>query len=73
MRENAGVSTTSPGGGPLPGVCGPDVTAQLVAIWSKIQSDFRSWTPVQREDACTRILIPLKKPVWTPGTRVFSI
>ncbi|MBC8164806.1 MAG: LysM peptidoglycan-binding domain-containing protein [Bryobacteraceae bacterium] len=53
---------------PPPGVCGPDVTAELETIWTKIQSDFRSWTPDQRSDACSRILIPLKMPVWTPGT-----
>jgi hypothetical protein len=53
---------------PPPGVCGPDVTAQIATIWSKIQTDFRSWTPAQREAACTRVLIPLKKPEWKPGT-----
>jgi hypothetical protein len=36
-------------------------------MWSKIQSDFKTWTPDQRDAACTRILIPLKVPVWTPG------
>jgi hypothetical protein len=52
---------------PPPGVCGPDVTAQVASIWTKIQTDFHSWTPSQREDACTRVLVPVKMPVWTPG------
>lgn len=52
---------------PLPGVCGPDVTAQVASIWTKIQTDFHSWSPSQRDDACTRVLIPLTMPVWTPG------
>jgi hypothetical protein len=64
---------TPPGGSsgpatPPPGVCGPDVTKQLVAILSKIQTDFRSWTSDAQQQACRRILIPLKVPVWTPGT-----
>jgi len=41
---------------PPPGVCGPDVTAQVASIWAKIQTDFHSWTPSQREEACTRVL-----------------
>jgi hypothetical protein len=49
-------------------VCGPDVTAQIVAIWTKIQTDFRGWTDQQKTDACSRILIPLKVPTYTPGT-----
>ena len=67
MRENAGSGATLPAGGPPPGVCGPDVTVEIASIWSKIQSDFHSWTPDQRNAACTRILIPLKVPVGTPG------
>ncbi|HWO35769.1 MAG TPA: hypothetical protein VNO32_43810 [Candidatus Acidoferrum sp.] len=51
---------------------GPDITVQLTAVWTKIQSDFRSWTPEQREAACSRILIPLQKPVWTAGTNIKS-
>jgi hypothetical protein len=43
------------------------VTAQVAAIWTKIQTDFKGWTANQREEACTRVLIPLKVPVWTPG------
>jgi hypothetical protein len=52
---------------PPPGVCGPNVTAQIASIWTKIQTDFHSWTPAQREDACIRVLVPLKVPAWTPG------
>ncbi len=50
-----------------PGVCGPDVTLQIEAIWTKIQNDFASWTRDEREEACTRVLIPVKAPVWSPG------
>ena len=67
MRDKSGSSATPSPGGPPPGVCGPDVTAEVASIWSRIQADFRSWTSAQRDDACTRILIPLKAPVWTPG------
>ncbi len=70
MSNKSGTGTPPPGGSPPPGVCGPDVTAEVVSIWSRIQADFRAWTPVQRDEACKRILIPLKKPVLTPGTDV---
>jgi hypothetical protein len=65
--------TLTPPGGlspgtPAPGICGPDVTAQLVTILNQIQADFRRWKKDDRERACRRILIPLKMPVWTPGT-----
>ena len=62
-----------PGGAPAPtvsappGVCGPDVSAQVVAIWTRIQTDFRGWTDQQKSDACSRILIPLQMPTYTPG------
>jgi len=55
------------GSGAPPGICGPDVTAEVAAIWSKIQADFASWSKAQQDEACTRILIPVKKPVWKPG------
>lgn len=67
MRESASTGAKPLAGGPPPGVCGPDVTAEIATIWSKIQADFHSWTTAQRDTACTRILIPLKKPIWTPG------
>lgn len=54
-------------GTPPTGVCGPDVTAQVTEIWGRIQADFRSWTPAQRLDACTTILIPVQMPHYEPG------
>jgi hypothetical protein len=44
------------------------VSAEVIAIWTKIQDDFRSWTAVQKADACSRILIPIKTPTYSPGT-----
>jgi hypothetical protein len=46
------------------GVCGPDVTQQIATVWSRIRTDFRSWSPDRREAACRRILIPLRMPDW---------
>jgi LysM domain len=57
---------------PPPGICGPDVTAEVIAIWAKIQADFRGWTASQKSDACKRILIPLQMPTYSPGTDVKS-
>lgn len=51
-----------------PGICGPDVTKQLADILLKIQTDFKSWPEEDQERACRRVLIPLTKPTWTPGT-----
>jgi hypothetical protein len=71
-----GPTPTSQGGSspatPPPGVCGPDVTTQLVSILRRIQADFKgsTWTKDDRQRACRRILIPLKMPVWTPGTNL---
>ncbi len=49
---------------PLPGpsnfICGPDVTEQVAQIWSRIQSDFRALSFIQKVTACNTILIPLK-------------
>lgn len=66
-RETGGGSTGA-GTAPVPGVCGPDVSAEVAAIWTKIQVDFRGWTAAQKADACSRILIPLKTPTYSPGT-----
>jgi hypothetical protein len=44
------------------------VTKQLADTLRRIQADFRSWPSDDQESACRRILIPLKKPVWTSGT-----
>jgi len=59
----SGTTSTAPAG-----ICGPDVTAEVTAIWSRIQSDFRSWTTDQKFSACTRVLIPVQRPTYTPGT-----
>jgi LysM domain len=57
--------------GPPPGVCGPDVTKQFRDILGQIQVDFRhGWSQDDKERACRRILVPLKMPVWTPGTNI---
>ena len=43
-------------------VCGPDVTVQVVAAWTKIQTNFALLTPQNKLRACKKLLIPLKKP-----------
>jgi hypothetical protein len=67
MRAPAPNGGSPPSAAP-PGVCGPDVTKQFATMLSKIQADFRMWSREDRERACGRILIPLKMPVWKPGT-----
>jgi len=68
MRDESNTGAPAQGGGPaVGGVCGPDVTADIASIWTKIQTDFRLWTRDQRDQACSRILIPLKMPVWPSG------
>lgn len=67
MRESGGTGATHPKSSGLPGVCGPDVTKDVAKIWARIQSDFRLWSPDQRDSACKRILIPLQMPKRTPG------
>ncbi len=69
-RNAGGGGSSAAPSGLTPGVCGPDVTAEVAAIWTRIQNDFRSWTDTQKADACSRILIPLQKPTYTPGTDV---
>jgi hypothetical protein len=50
------------------GVCGPKIDEAFKKALEKIQTDFRrTWTPSQKDAACTRILIPLT-PV-RPGTK----
>jgi LysM domain len=66
MRESATVTTPTVGTAP-PGVCGPDVTAEVEAIWTQIQTDFRAWSPSQRDSACTQVLIPFKMPTRSKG------
>lgn len=43
-------------------VCGPNVTTQINRTWTKVQSDFRSWTDEQKIIACDKILIPVQMP-----------
>jgi hypothetical protein len=43
-------------------VCGPDVTNDIVEIWTTIQKDFRARTFVQQEQQCNAILFPIQKP-----------
>lgn len=59
------------GGGPAPGppaptvdsfICGPDVTDQVVKIWSQIQRDFAVLPRMQKIKACNTIFIPIKRP-----------
>jgi len=53
------------------GVCGPKIDDQFAKILTKIQTDFKSkWTRSQRNDACTRILIPLLP---SPGKKTPTI
>ena len=44
----------------LKGVCGPAVDLQFRTVLMKIQDDFWKWTRDQQDQACTRILLPLK-------------
>jgi hypothetical protein len=43
-----------------PKVCGPDITTRLRDTLRQVQIDFASWTADQKEEACDRILIPLR-------------
>ena len=42
----------------LNGVCGPVIDEQFRRMLTRIQADFRGWTRAQKDQACTRILIP---------------
>lgn len=42
------------------GVCGPKVDVQFKTVLTQIQTDFRGWTASQKDDACTKILVPLE-------------
>jgi hypothetical protein len=42
------------------GVCGPKVDDQFRAVLMQIQTDFRRWTASQKDDACTKILVPFE-------------
>ena len=43
-------------------VCGPNVTNQVIQTWTKVQTDFHSWTEAQKVIACDKILIPVQIP-----------
>lgn len=47
---------------PVSYVCGPDVTAQIAAIWTRIQNEFRTRGWINKVRACNTILIPVKMP-----------
>lgn len=67
MREVGQSSGNHKTSASSPGVCGPDVTEQLIEVWTTIQKDFRRWSPENRSKACSTILIPVKKPRWEGG------
>ncbi len=48
-------TTTTPA---TPHVCGPNVTPQVSAVWSRIQSDFRGWSPVNKLAAAVYLIAP---------------
>ena len=50
------------------GACGPKVDVQFKNVLMQIQSDFKKWDEAKRDDACTKILIPVEpsKPGKTP-------
>jgi hypothetical protein len=47
--------------------CGPKVDDQFKTILTKIQTDFAGWSRSQKDEACTRILIPVVPA--KPGTK----
>ncbi len=40
-------------------ICGPDVSAEVTSVWSRIQSDFHSWGFFQKEAACRHLIQPI--------------
>lgn len=42
-------------------ICGPDVTDQVVATWTAIQTDFGKLTAAHKKRACFKILLPFKR------------
>jgi outer membrane protein OmpA-like peptidoglycan-associated protein len=45
-------------------ICGPDVSAEVTRVWSRIQSDFHSWGFFQKEAACRHLIQPI---IYKPG------
>jgi peptidoglycan hydrolase-like protein with peptidoglycan-binding domain len=41
-------------------ICGPDVTDQIVKVWTQMQTDFRALPRLMKIKACNTILIPIK-------------
>jgi hypothetical protein len=39
-------------------VCGPNVTNQIQAVWSRIQADFRGWDENKKSEACRYLIAP---------------
>jgi hypothetical protein len=72
LNRSAESNPTSKGPTPPPGICGPNVTVQVESIWKKIQDDFSTWSPAEKEAACKKILFPVKRPesIWKPGEDV---
>lgn len=40
-------------------ICGPDVSTEVTRIWSKIQTDFRSWNFSEKLSACRYLIQPI--------------
>ena len=50
---------------PSPGVCGPNVDAELTAVWQRIRTDFNNpsvFNDSQRRDACLLLIEPIVVP-----------
>lgn len=67
-KMDARLRGTNPAPTPLPVlpaadfVCGPDVTADVIAAWTRIQTEFRARPRAQKIQLCNNILLPIKDP-----------
>ena len=43
-------------------VCGPDVTAEVQAIWARIQAEFKVRQRAEKIKLCNKILLPINDP-----------
>ncbi len=50
---------TPPSPAPPSKICGPDVSSETARIWSQIQSDFASWSFLQKHSACRYLVQPI--------------
>lgn len=67
-REERGEPLPPGGTSPAsPGVCGPDVDAELTRVWTKIQSDFGGFNDSKRRDACLFLIEPIITVTPTPA------